>query len=229
MLKKKKLFVSKHNIFTRSSVTSSISRISSKKLAKKTTSIEQKALNDAKATIKTRFSDPLLQLTSLDFLMDDENTVDEENDDSIVHKSAADSDGSEEDEQDEMTDEGIKHTTGARQRGIGEDKSPRFDSVINQKPNVSREHSINTKLQIKEFGNRHSFRHSPSKRQGYIPVVRDGDRSPANSTAPSSVLNGEDTTSYFNKEVMDLLRGLQSELKYYEELSGRRSVFDPAV
>lgn len=206
MLKKKNMFVSKHNIFTKGSIINSVSK---KKTVKKTTSAEQKALNDAKATIKTRFADPLLQLTSLDFLLEDEGTVDDISDDSMAPESANASDAEQ-----ESAEECIKQES----RQSIKDRSSNLDYVIKHKTDISRDYSTNSKRN-------HSFRRSPFKRQGFISTSVRSERSP---TSATSALNSGDI-SYCDKEIMDLLHGLQSELKYYEELSGRRSVFDPAV
>ena len=179
MLKKKRMFVSKHNIFV------SVAKPSRPKLAKRgSEDPNEKKLREATAVLHKKSEDPLLHLTSLDYLGEDDDLV-ESNEDS-------------------------NSSLGADREKILE----RPHSI--QKLSYQDKKGANTPaapiISHKETSIRHGV--SPSKR----PVLR----------TPRNVVESMEDTK-FNGEISSLLQGLHGELKYYEELSGRRSVFDATV
>jgi hypothetical protein len=178
MLKKKRMYVSKHNIFL------SAARTSRPKATKKGSSDpNEKKLREAAAVLNQKSEDPLLHLTSLDYLGD-------------------------EDEHAEFTEEANILSGG--------------DLAQSEKVHDGRQGRQKLSFQVKKEPD-NSVAPTSHQETTFHPV-----RSPSKrliQKSPRMVVEPMEDVK-FNSEISALLRGLHGELKYYEELSGRRSVFD---
>jgi hypothetical protein len=225
MLRKKSLFVSKHNIFASPSASNS----SSKKTMRKKRESTAKPETD-------RIKDPLLELTSLDYLKEE---VDEDHSDNSVSSSAGDISEASSDDDAQAVTPTSKRTIERRPASVK--PSPNTDRDVDVtvdlfKPSNSaaRPASVPTMKRSEpdvDSSARSLSSASPRHRVGF--AVQKSKTSSAKRTPSSNVSGGGNTTSALQaavpKDVLEILVGLQHELRSYEQISGKRSVFDESV
>lgn len=202
MLKKKKMYVSKHNVLASGSM-------SQPRSVRKRKSSGGPRSTDAimRQHDKTGFvRDPLLEMTSLDYLDSDQSVSDDAHSDadSEVH-----------------SDDGV-----GRQDGSNLDETTNLTSFVTVKKKT---HARS--LKTSQFDSPATL-HTPSgKRQTPVKAAARSAASKPMKNDRSSVSSRlmKESSTPVSTDILEMLRALHGELTYYEELSGRRSVFDFSV
>jgi hypothetical protein len=222
MLRKRSLFVSKHNIFS----SPSVSKVSAKKAMRK------KRDSTAKREAGT-MKDPLLELTSLDYLRE------ESNDDGDASSSSAG------DAPDASSDKEGRAVAPRSKRSI--ERSP---ATVRPYPNKNEDVDITVDLcrpanhaarsnSVAGKKTLDGVDSSARSRRSISPRLRLGFASLSPKTAGAKQISSSNvhrdtiSTSALKtavpKDVLEMLVGLQHELRSYEQISGKRSVFDESV
>lgn len=187
LLKKKKMYVSKHNVFASGNTSLSSTR-------------KKKA--PARSPHSLSMRDPLLEMTSLDYLNRGELSSEE-----------SDAVGDEEQSEGPM-DPPLDETTDLA-RFLNKKKKSALKSPSSLRPPFSE------KAQTPQAQRRRAAdieQGNTPKAAGATPVKRE---------APVTACKRVETS--VGTDVLEMLRALYGELSYYEELSGRRSIFDFSV
>lgn len=220
VLRRKKLYVSKHNAFATYDPVDAVREGRKKaatRAAKKTKGAPQNTKTQSFSNIG-RMKDPLLEMTSLDYLAQSSEEDEDEEDALSVGSVEGDSD--------------VENYNNGEQSNL--DETPDLDETVDLtkflNSKKTQRHASSLGKRDAADGRNHNCswsRSSPIKR----PTVKVSSNRKKEEFPPTkkAVSLNEAADTPISADMLDMLRALYGELVYYEELSGRRSVFDFTV